>query len=118
MPEESDEDLLPPKGMDRSPGPAVFQAGSESEKASKGEPKELKKNSTVHVDMIKMIPNKAKLFRIAERKRKEEEEKKKKEEEAKKKKEEEAAKKKEEEAKKLEKAKKMAQEQAAMQKAA
>lgn len=78
-------------------GPQPFVANSESEKPSKGEPKELKKNSTVHVEMIKMIPNKAKLARIAERKKREEEEKKRKEEEEKKKKEEE--KKKKEEAK-------------------
>lgn len=73
---------MPPKGMTRTP--AALVAGSESEKSSKGESKELKKNATVHVDMIKMIPNKAKLARIAERKKREEEEKKKKEEEAKK----------------------------------
>ena len=78
----SDDDLLPPKGMTRGEGP--FKAGSEAEKPSKGEPKELKKNATVHVDMTKMIPNKAKLARIAERKRREEEERKRKEEERKK----------------------------------
>ena len=87
----SDDDLLPPKGMSRSTPPAP-PSGSEAEKPSKGEPKELKKNSTVHVEMIKMIPNKAKLARIAERKRREEEEKKKKEEEKKKKEEEAKAK--------------------------
>merc|ERR1719231_326700 len=61
-----------------------LKGGSESEKESTGEPKELKKNSTVHVEMKKMIPNKAKLARIAARKKREEEEKKKKEEEKKK----------------------------------
>ena len=79
---DDDINLLPPKGMER--GPAPFKAGSEAERPSKGEPKELKKNATVHVDMTKMIPNKAKLARVAERKRKEEEEKKRLEEERKK----------------------------------
>ena len=54
--------------------PAKVTGGTVAEKPSLKEPKETKMNSTVHVQMVKMIPNKAKAARIAARKKREEEE--------------------------------------------
>lgn len=60
--EDDSESLQEPKGMVRS-APGIV-GDSESNKASKGEPKELKINGTVKVEMAKWFPNREKLARI------------------------------------------------------
>lgn len=70
--EGHDEDLEDPEGMPRTV-PGVV-GDSESNKASKGEPKELKLNGTVKVEMAKWFPNQEKLKRINETKKKVKEE--------------------------------------------
>jgi hypothetical protein len=47
-----------------------IKASSESDKASKGEPKELKLNGTVKVEMAKWFPNREKIRRMNETKEK------------------------------------------------
>lgn len=70
--EGHDEDLEEPVGMNHTiPG---IVGDSESNKASKGEPKELKLNGTVKVEMAKWFPNQEKLKRINETKKKVKEE--------------------------------------------
>jgi hypothetical protein len=64
--EGNDEDLEEPKGMPHTVAP--IKANSESNKASKGEPKELIVNGTVKVEMAKWFPNREKLKRINETK--------------------------------------------------
>ena len=61
--EGTDDDLKEPEGMVHSNWPG-FKGDSEANKASDSEPKELKMNATVKVEMAKWFPNKEKVARI------------------------------------------------------